>query len=125
MQYLLDTHAILWYVDADARLPLTLRDKIDASECFYSIASLWEIAIKQSLGRLNASISIFDYDQLCRQAGFCCLPIKPSHLERIKALPSIHRDPFDRLLVSQAQEEGLVIVTTDGLIPQYPVMTVW
>ena len=125
MRYHLDTHAILWYVDADARLPLALRDKIDASECFYSIASLWEIAIKQSLGRLNASISIFDYDRLCRQAGFCCLPIKPSHLERIKALPPVHRDPFDRLLVSQAQEEGLVIVTTDGLIPQYPVITVW
>ena len=125
MRYLLDTHAILWYIDAAQELPLALRDLMDGSECFYSVASLWEIAIKQSLGRLNRDITVSEYDNLCRQAGFRHLPILPAHLERIKSLPDIHRDPFDRLLVAQAQEEHLVLVTHDRIIPQYPVETVW
>lgn len=125
MQYLLDTHAILWYVDAAPELPVALRDLIDSSECFYSVASLWEIAIKQSLGRLNRAITISDYDGFCRKAGFRHVSILPAHLERIKALPDIHRDPFDRLLIAQAQEEGFTIVTRDGIIPQYPVQTLW
>ena len=125
MQYLLDTHAILWYVDAAPELPVALRNLIDSSESFYSVASLWEIAIKQSLGRLNRAITIFDYDGFCRKAGFRHVSILPAHLERIKALPDIHRDPFDRLLIAQAQEEGFSIVTRDGIIPQYPVQTLW
>ena len=125
MRYLLDTHAIIWYVWADPRLPMTLRDIMDSEECFYSIASLWEIAIKQSLGKLRGDFTIADFYVRCREAGFGQLPIRPTHLERIKALPDIHRDPFDRLLVTQAQEEGLAIITNDRLIPQYPVQTIW
>ncbi len=125
MRYLLDTHAILWYADAAQELPSALRDLIDSSECVYSAASLWEIAIKQSLGRLNRSITISDYDGFCRSAGFRSLQILPTHLDRIRDLPDIHRDPFDRLLVAQAQEEDLVILTRDRMIPQYPVRTFW
>ena len=125
MRYLLDTHAILWYVDASQELPLALRDLIDTSECLYSVASLWEIAIKQSLGRLGRTVSIADYDNICQQAGFRRLRILPTHLDGIKTLPDVHRDPFDRLLVAQALEEGLAIVTRDRMIPQYPVQTVW
>ena len=125
MRYLLDTHAILWYIDAAQELPLALRDLMDGSECFYSVASLWEIAIKQSLGRLNRDITVSEYDSLCRQAGFRHLPILPSHLERIKNLPDIHRDPFDRLLISQAQTRNLTIITKDGIIPKYDVHTIW
>ena len=125
MRYLLDTHAILWYVDAAQELPLALRDLMDESACFYSVASLWEIAIKQSLGRLNRNITVSEYDNICRQAGFIRLHIQPSHLEHIKNLPDIHRDPFDRLLVAQAQEEQLVLITHDRMIPQYPVETIW
>lgn len=125
MRYLLDTHAIIWYVWADARLPVALRDVMDSEECFYSIASLWEIAIKQSLGKLRGNFTIADFDERCRLAGFNRLPIRPAHLERIKSLPDVHRDPFDRVLVTQAQEEGLAIITNDRLIPQYPVQTIW
>lgn len=125
MRYLLDTHAILWYIDAAQELPLELRDLMDASECFYSVASLWEIAIKQGLGRLNRDITVSEYDRICRQAGFRSLPILPPHLDRIRALPEIHRDPFDRILVAQAQEEQLVLITHDRTIPQYPVETFW
>ena len=96
MRYLLDTHAILWYVDAAQELPLGLRDLIDSSECVYSVVSLWEIAIKQSLGRLNRGITILDYDGFCRSAGFRSLQILPTHLDRIRALPDIHRDPSRR-----------------------------
>ena len=125
MRYLLDTHVILWYADASQELPLALRDLIDVSECFYSVASLWEIAIKQGLGRLNRDIEISSYDRLCRLAGFQLLQISPLQLERLKSLPNIHRDPFDRLLVAQAQTEGLVLVTHDRMMPQYPVETIW
>ena len=96
MRYLLDTHVILWYADASQELPLALRDLIDASKCFYSVASLWEIAIKQGLGRLNRDLEISSYDRLCRLAGFQLLQISPLQLERLKSLPNIHRDPFDR-----------------------------
>ena len=125
MRYLLDTHAILWYVDAAQDLSDAVRNLIDSSECFYSTASLWEIAIKQSLGRLNRAITILDYDGLCRKSGFIHLSILPAHLERIKALPDIHRDPFERLLIAQAQEEDFTIITRDRIIPQYPVQTIW
>ena len=125
MRYLLDTHAILLYVDAADELPIKLRDVIDASECFYSIASLWEIAIKQSQGRLNRDITIGEYAELCRKSGFQRLSIIPAHLDRIKELPAIHRDPFDRLLVAQAIEEDLTIMTCDRIIPQYSVRTIW
>lgn len=125
MRYLLDTHAILWYVGADPDFPQKLREEIDSSECFYSMASLWEIAIKQSLGRLNRNIAIPDLAAICRMAGFHPLPLLPKHLERIKSLPDIHRDPFDRLLVAQALEENLAVITRDGMIPRYPIQTVW
>jgi PIN domain nuclease of toxin-antitoxin system len=98
---------------------------MDSEECFYSIASLWEIAIKQSLGKLEGVFSVSDIDSRCRQAGFLSLQILPMHLERIPMLPDVHRDPFDRLLVAQAQEEGLSIITSDRFIPQYPVHTIW
>ena len=94
-------------------------------ECFYSIASLWELSIKQSLGKLDADLSLFDLDRKCLGAGFCRVPIEITHLERIKTLPDIHRDPFDRLLVAQALEDGFVIVSRDRIIPQYPVQTIW
>ena len=125
MRYLLDTHAILWYVDAAQELPPALRDLMDSSECFYSVASLWEIAIKQGLGRLSRDIAVSEYDSICRQAGFRPLPILPPHLDRLRGLPEIHRDPFDRVLVAQAQEEQLVLITHDRMIPQYPVETCW
>lgn len=125
MRCLLDTHAILWYVDASTELPAAVRGVMDSSECFFSVASLWEIAIKQSLGRLNRHTTLGDYTRVCEAAGFVLLPIGIPHLERLKHLPDIHRDPFDRLLVAQALEEDLAIVTRDRMIPQYPVRTVW
>ena len=125
MRYLLDTHAILWCAQGNDCLPEGVRAIILGEECFYSIASLWEVAIKQSLHKLDADFTLPELDDQCRLAGIKRVSIEPTHLERIKTLPDIHRDPFDRLLVAQALEEGLVIVTRDRMIPQYPVQTIW
>ena len=125
MRYLLDTHAILWCAQGNDCLPAEVRAIVRDEECCYSIASLWEIAIKQSLKKLDAELTLSDLDRQCQLAGLRRIAIDVAHLERIKTLPDIHRDPFDRLLVAQALEEGLVIVTRDRIIPQYPVQTIW
>ena len=125
MRCLLDTHAILWTAWGSDQVPASVRRAMQECECFYSIASLWELAIKQSLGKIGFEAPLAELDACCRRAGFRRLSIGISHLERLKTLPSIHRDPFDRLLIAQALEEGLAIVTCDRLIPQYPVQTVW
>lgn len=125
MQCLLDTHAILWTAWGSDQVSSSARRAMQECDCFYSIASLWEIAIKQALGKIGLDASLAELDNRCLMAGFHRLPIAVNHLDRLKTLPSIHRDPFDRLLVAQALEEGLAIITRDRLIPQYPVQTVW
>ena len=125
MRYLLDTHAILWCAQGDDSLPDSVRTVIRDEDCSYSIASLWEIAIKQSLNKLDIGLSLVDLDRQCQMAGFRRMAIDVVHFERIKTLPDIHRDPFDRMLIAQALEDGLVIVTRDRIIPRYPVQTVW
>ena len=125
MRYLLDTHVILWCAQGNECLPSGVRAIIRDEECFYSVASFWEIAIKQSLGKLDTELSLSDLDEQCQLAGLRRIAIDIPHLERIKTLPDVHRDPFDRLLVAQALEEELVVVTCDGIIPQYPVQTIW
>ncbi|MBR4612609.1 MAG: type II toxin-antitoxin system VapC family toxin [Kiritimatiellae bacterium] len=125
MRLLLDTHAIIWYAQGSPSLSNAARDSMEREECFFSMASLWEIAIKQRLGKLGFSASIPAIATFCEAAGFHPLEIAPAHAEAVKTLPDIHRDPFDRMLVAQAQVERLTIVTTDSFIPQYPVTTVW
>ena len=107
MRYLLDTHVILWCAQGNDCLPTEVRAIIRDEECFYSIASMWEIAIKQSLQKLDADLVLSDLDRQCHLAGIQRIPIEIEHLERIKTLPDIHRDPFDKILVAQALEEVL------------------
>ena len=125
MQYLIDTHALLWCAQGNDCMPSDVLVVMNDEECFYSVASLWEIAIKQSLKKLDVRFAISELDRHCLNAGFMRLPIEVSHLERIGELPDIHRDPFDRLLVAQAIEENMTIVTCDRMIPKYPVQTIW
>ena len=125
MQYLIDTHALLWCAQGNDCIPSGVLAIMNGEECFYSVASLWEIAIKQALKKLDVGFAISELDRHCRRAGFMRLPIEVAHLERIGELPDIHRDPFDRLLVAQAIEENMPIVTCDRMIPQYPVQTIW
>lgn len=125
MKYLLDTHALLWYLLGDNNLSQTAQKIIDTQECFCSTASLWEIAIKQSLGKLRYRESIPSIVHLCEIENFQNIYISAEHIENIKTLPFIHRDPFDRLLISQASLEKMTIITRDLIIPKYDVETVW
>ena len=129
MKYLLDTHAILWYLFVDSRLSKNAKDIIESNICFYSYASFWEISIKQSKKKLEFTHTVYEIDEMCRQAGFRKLPVTLDDFNRVRDLPFQenvkHNDPFDRILISQAIENDLTIVTTNGNIPLYDVKTIW
>ena len=122
MRCLLDTNVLVYLLCAPQELsPEAKRVVQTERHLFASIASFWEIAIKQSLGKLSIPLGIPELEAVCLERDIGILPITATALERIKTLPDIHRDPFDRLLVAQALDEGLAIVTRDSTIPQYPV----
>ncbi len=120
---LLDTHTFLWWLTDDASLGMTARAFIadGRNEIYVSAASVWEIAIKQSLGKLEAPD---DLDKVVEESDFIRLPISLFHAEAAGKLPRVHQDPFDRMLVAQTQAEGLMILTADPHIPRYGVRTV-
>ncbi len=129
MKILLDTHAFLWFILDDPRLPEGIADIIASRQtiAFLSAASVWEMSIKAGLGRLtvrSGDLEGFVERHMVRNA-FQPLPVLFHHATGVARLPDIHRDPFDRLLVAQAQAEGLPLVTGDGLIPRYPIQTMW
>lgn len=128
MKLLLDTHAFLWWVGAGRPLSRRAGSAIGSgrNECFVSIATGWEIAIKVSLGslRVEGSLDRFLPDQIAAN-GFQPLPIDLRHAARVATLPFHHRDPFDRLLVAQALEEELAVVTADPVFAEYGLKRVW
>ena len=128
MNLLLDTHAFLWWVAASGELSRKAKSAIGSArnECFVSVASGWEIAIKVSLGklRIDGALDRFLPEQLAAN-GFRALAIDLKHAARVATLPFHHRDAFDRLLVAQALEEDLAIVTADPVIAKYGVRRVW
>ena len=123
--YLVDTHAIIWYVSGSNELSSTAKNIMETKRCFFSFVSLWEIAIKQAKGTLQFNIDIPKLKTVLEDVEFIYLPPTEFDVEAIKALPDIHKDPFDRLLIAQAIENNLTIVTTDSKIPQYNVKTIW
>lgn len=130
MRYLLDTHTFLWAVSAVDRLSNTVRDLLrdPNHDVFFSAVSAWEIAIKARLDRTD--VFAFDGDpallvpERIAASGFLVLPIAVYHALRVYSLPPVHGDPFDRLLVAQAQIEGLPILTTDPVIGRYDVTVI-
>ena len=128
MQYLLDTHAILWYLFGDSRLSENARKIIETNDCYFSYASFWEISIKQSKKKLEFTHNIFEIDEMCRQAGLQKLQVTLSDFYKIRNLPFQenvkHNDPFDRMLTSQAMNNNMTIITCDEKIPLYNVKTV-
>ena len=116
MNLLLDTHVLIWW-DEGQRLSAAARQAIQEAEAVYvSAASAWEIAIKIALGRLRPSRTVH---QAAADSGFLELPITFAHAERVASLPPHHRDPFDRMLVAQAEVEELVLVTRDRAFGPY------
>ena len=128
MRLLLDTHTFLWWVSGSDRLSRKARAAIAraGNDCHVSVASGWEIAIKVSLGklRIEGPRDTFLPEQLAVN-GFLPLAIGLRHAARVAALPFHHRDPFDRLLIAQALEEELAIVTADRVFARYGVQRVW
>ena len=128
MRLLLDTHAFLWWVFDDARLSPAARDLIadPAAEILFSAVSAWEIAIKARTGRLDlpADVPEFVADQV-RRNRFRVLPVELSHALRVHTLPDHHRDPFDRLLVAQAQVEAVPLLSRDSQPRAYEVELRW
>jgi PIN domain nuclease of toxin-antitoxin system len=121
---LVDTHALLWWLTDDAALPAGARAAISepVNEPLVSAATLWEIAIKRSLGKLQAPD---DLPGAIADGGFGWLPVAPRHAWRVRGLPFHHRDPFDRILVAQALVEGLPVVSGDARLAAYGVDAWW
>ena len=125
--YLLDTNALLYFLYDSGKLSKRASDIIyhNDEKISVSIVSMWEIAIKSSIGKLEIKSSISKIVETCEKEQFEILPIKPFHLDEIRRLPTIHGDPFDRLIISQAISENLVIITKDGTIPMYDIKVLW
>ena len=124
--YLLDTHTLLWFLRDSPQLSKKALEIITTKNKVYvSIASLWEIAIKKSIGKLEFEHSIEKIAELCHEKDILILQIQPKYFDKIIKLPNIHNDPFDRLIISQAIIENLVIITKDTIIPKYSVKTIW
>ena len=124
MRLLLDTHVFLWYISAAPQLPTAFRDAIrdPASEVYLSVASVWEAVIKYALGKLPLPQPPQEYLPRQREAHqVATLPIEEAAISLLAGLPPLHRDPFDRILVAQAQHEDLHLVTRDGRLPQYDI----
>jgi PIN domain nuclease of toxin-antitoxin system len=121
LRLLLDTHALVWW-DTGALTAAVVRRIQRASEVFVSVASAWEIAIKAGLGRLRMRGSVVD---VVSAYGFRELPVTFAHAHQVLALPRLHRDPFDRLLVAQAMMEELTLVSRDRALSGYGISVVW
>lgn len=118
MRLLLDTHVFLWFVRGSDALPHKARTRIEqASAVYVSAASIWECAIKVCAGKFDVDIDMLS--AAIEQAGFRDLPITRLHARAVADMPLHHRDPFDRLLIAQAQIEPLVLLTADALLARY------
>lgn len=119
MSLLLDTHVVLWWLADDAALADDIKDRLDHEpDVYVSAATIWEVAIKQALGNLPEPPGLPDR---IRESGFRPLPISFEHAITAGRLPMMHRDPFDRMLVAQAQCEDLTLVTRDENCRKYEV----
>ena len=126
MAVLLDTQAFLWWVTDDRRLTKRAAHSIAGSDCLLSVASCWEMAIKVSLGKLKLPGPVDRFVQAQLEVnGFNLLSVSLEHIAGVAGLPFHHRDPFDRLLVVQALNEELAVVSSDGVFGKYGVKRVW
>lgn len=121
MKLLLDTHLLIWAADGIERLPPNARALMaDAgNELIFSVASIWEIAIKCGLKRPDFQVDARLLRRGLIDNGYCELPILSEHIVAINTLPPIHKDPFDRLLISQAMVEGITLLTNDAIVAKY------
>lgn len=122
MKLLLDTHLLLWAAGSPERLSATARTLLEdpENELFFSAASLWEIGIKRGLGRSNFQVEARVLRRGLLDNGYLELMITSEHAVTTEGLPPIHKNPFDRILIAQAIVEGIILLTADALVAQYP-----
>jgi len=128
MRLLLDTHALLWWLDGDRRMSKRARTLVgrDANDVFVSAASAWEISTKSRLGRLPGAADVAaDIPGAVANQGFLPLAITLQHAQRAGQLTTPHRDPFDRMLAAQALIEGLPIVSNDEALDVFELTRLW
>ncbi|MDE0434278.1 MAG: type II toxin-antitoxin system VapC family toxin [Bryobacterales bacterium] len=128
MRLLLDTHAFFWWFSGNSRLSLPARQAIedDGNDVMVSAASAWEIATKHRLGKLpGAEALVLDITGAIAEQNFMELPITVEEAARAGALPGLHRDPFDRMLIAQALARNLVLISSESLFDRYGVHRLW
>jgi len=127
MKYLLDTHALIWYANNDDQLsPSALSLITDPrNTCYISIASLWEMTIKSSLGKLDLKTGIGNFAMLALQNGIRVTSININHLEVYETLPLHHKDPFDRILIAQSISDNIPLISKDKIFKTYLSSVVW
>ena len=128
MNYLLDTHTLLWITTEDSKLSENAKDLYlnNENEILLSMASIWELAIKSSINKISFDTTLEDYiEQHVRSNNIKILDIELSHVIRVENLPFHHRDPFDRLIIAQAIEEKLPIISKDNFFDKYDIQRKW
>ena len=128
MKLMLNTHTFLWFIEGNVNLSSTARNLIEdlGNQRFLSVASLWEMSIKISIGKLELAITFVELVE--RQVygnAIELLEIQPGHLDRLAQLPFHHKDPFDRLIIAQSLAKHLTVVTKDTAFGNYPVTILW
>ena len=127
MKILLDTHAFIWFVEDDDQFPESLKRIIEkpSNDIYLSIASIWEMAIKIQLKKLDIEKSIKEIIELVSFNGFELLPILPEHIIKLSSLDFHHRDPFDRIVIAQGLVENQVVVSRDKVFDKYGIRRIW
>jgi PIN domain nuclease of toxin-antitoxin system len=128
VKILIDTHVFIWYIQNSERLPNSVSTVINDGDnkILLSIASIWEMAIKQSTGKLNLGVPYIGFiEEQMRLNNIELLPISLNHIEVVTTLPFHHRDPFDRILIAQAITEDIILVSADSVFALYPVQRIW
>lgn len=127
MNYLLDTHALIWFLNGEEHLSEKSKKVIENPEnsLFISIATIWELAIKISLGKFKFEQGFKKFLELIEENGFEVIPISLEHALRLSTLEFLHRDPFDRLIVVQAMTDNLTVITKDEYMEKYSISTLW
>jgi len=127
MKYLLDTHTIIWHFDDSSKLSQKAKIIINnpKNNLYISSVSLWEIAIKTNLGKLDVDFTINELFDEIKNSNVNILQIKNEYLQRLSVLPFIHKDPFDRLLITTANAEKITILSADENIRKYDVSWIW
>jgi len=127
MRVLLDTHVLLWYLSSDPKLSEKAKDIIadKSNNCYFSLASLWEIVIKLDLNKLRLPMPFEKFIDHLTSKDFQILPIQLADLKVLQGLPAYHRDPFDRILIAQAIQENIPVISADQYFNAYAIPIIW